>query len=219
MTQDNLSTFLEGDGTNNEPEAASDHVARKGILKDCIGKRCRLENRQKQFISVSVGNRAGPKKCPSCQQFEPALANALKIEEYLLEQLIKPTDDIQPLLEGLSHLMEDSKKNKVPRGAYYDEILAIPEIKNNLKIKQDEEMNGTCPPAAKATLAMLATTFGIALEWQVKNGPFPGLSTDDVRGLWNIGVKKMRVEIRGNNCAGLLRICQSQRGWINSRKG
>ena len=38
---------------------------------------------------------------------------------------------------------------------------------------------------------MLATTFGIALEWQVKNGPFPGLSTDDVQGLWNIGVKEI----------------------------
>jgi hypothetical protein len=128
--QDNLSTFLEGDGTNNDPpEDDNKQVARIGKLRDCIGGRCRLENRHKQFISVSVGGRAGPKKCPSCQQFEPALAKALRVEEYLLEQLIKPTDDIYPLLEGLSQLMEDSKRNKTPRGVYYDEILAIPAIR------------------------------------------------------------------------------------------
>jgi hypothetical protein len=37
---------------------------------------------------------------------------------------------------------------------------------------------------------MLATTFGIALEWQVKNGPFPGLSPENVRDLWDSGLKK-----------------------------
>ena len=46
----------------------------------------------------------------------------------------------------------------------------------------------------KAALAMVATTFGIALEWQVKNGPFPGLSTDDARGLWNNGLKQNEEE-------------------------
>ena len=98
-------------------------------MRDCVGGRCRLENRHKKFISVSVGKRAGPKKCPSCQQFEPALAKALKIEEYIMEQLTKPTDDIHKLLEGISQLMEDSKKETIPRGVYYDEILAISAIR------------------------------------------------------------------------------------------
>ena len=53
--QDNLSTFLEGDGTNNDPpEDDNKQVARIGKLRDCIGGRCRLENRHKQFISISV---------------------------------------------------------------------------------------------------------------------------------------------------------------------
>ena len=120
-------------------------------------------------MSISVGGRAGPKKCPSCQQFEPALAKAIKIEEYIVEQLNKPTDDIHSLFEGLSQLMEDSKKDKIPRGMYYDEILAIPAIRGRLNIPQDKELDGTCPTAVKAALAMVATTFGIALEWQIYN--------------------------------------------------
>ena len=183
--------FLESDGMNNDPlEDDNKQEARIGKLRDCVGGRCRLENRHKQFISVSVGGRAGPKKCPSCQQFESALAKALRVEEYLLEQLTNLTDDIYPLLKGLSQLMEDSKRDTIPRGIYYDEILAIPAIRERLNIPQDKEMDGTCHPAAKAAVAMLATTFGIALEWQVKNGPFPGLSTEDVRGLWQVGVEE-----------------------------
>jgi hypothetical protein len=190
VTQDTFNNFLEGDGTHNYPtEGDNAQVARIGKLRDCVGERCRLENRHKQFISSSVGNRAGPKKCPSCQQFKPALAKALRVEKYLMEQLTKPTDDIHSLLEGLSQLMEDSKRDKTPRGIYYDEISAIPAIRERLDIPQDKEMDGTCPPAAKAAVAMLATTFGIALEWQIKNGPFPGLSPDDALGLWNNGIE------------------------------
>ena len=128
-----------------------------------------------------MGGRAGPKKCPSCQQFESALAKALIVEEYLLEQLTNLYDDIYSLLEGLSQLMEDLKRDTIPRGIYYDEILAILAIREKLNIPQDKGMDGTCPPAVKAAVAMLATTFDIALEWQVKNGPFPSLSTEDVR--------------------------------------
>ena len=69
--------------------------------------------------------------------------------------------------------MEDSKKEKISRGTYYDEILAIPAIRNRLNIPHDKELDGTCPAAAKTVVAMLATTFGIALEWQVKNSPLP----------------------------------------------
>ena len=108
----------------------------------------------------------------------------------VLDQLTNSTYDIYPLLEGLSQLMEDSKRDKTPRGMYYNEILTIPAIRERLGISHDKELDGTCPPAAKAAVTMLATTFGIALEWQDKNGPFPGLSTEDVRGLWNVGIEQ-----------------------------
>ena len=53
---------------------------------------------------------------------------------------------------------------------------------------------GRAQRLAKAAVAMLATTFGIALEWQIKTGPFPGLSTEDTRGLWNSSVKQNEEE-------------------------
>ena len=175
MVQDSLA-FLDGDGVSTaEPEEEPDLTVQTGTLRDCIGKRCQSENRHKQFMSYSAGTRTGAKKCPSCQQFEPALKKVLKMEEYIFGQLKEPTDDIHILLEGVSQLMEDSKLGKVSRSAYYDAILEIPAIKKILNIKDKVVIpEGTCPPAAKAPLAMLATTFGIALEWQVKNGPFPG---------------------------------------------
>ena len=113
------------------------------------------------------------------------------MEEYITGQLAEPTDDIDKLLRGVAQLMEDSKWGKVSRSLYYDELLGIPAIKKILKIKDTDTIpEGTCPPAAKAPLAMLATTFGIALEWQVKNGPFPGLSSSTAKGLWDNGLKK-----------------------------
>ena len=121
MTRDSLDDFLEGDGiVVYEPSVEIDLTIRTGTLRDCIGKRCQLENRHKQFMSHSAGTRTGAKKCPSCQQFEPALKKVLKLEEYIIGQLKEPTDDIDKLLRGLSQLMEDSKGGKGSRATYYD---------------------------------------------------------------------------------------------------
>ena len=61
--------------------------------------------------------------------------------------------------------MEDSKRSKIGRTAYYDKVLRIPAIRKILNIRDTMIIpDGTCPPAAKAPLVMLATTFGIALE-------------------------------------------------------
>jgi hypothetical protein len=63
-------------------------------LLECIGMRCRLTNHHKQFKSTQVGNRAGPKKCGTCQQFETAIKKVLAIEAYIVDQLEEPNDDI-----------------------------------------------------------------------------------------------------------------------------
>ena len=85
MTRGSLDVFLEGDGmVVDEPSVENDLTIRTGTLRDCIGKRCQLENRHKQFMSYSAGTRRGAKKCPSCQQFEPALKKVLKMEEYII---------------------------------------------------------------------------------------------------------------------------------------
>ena len=134
--------------------------------------------------------RAGPKKCPSCRQFEPALSKALRIEEYVIQQSEEPTDDIFKLLEGLSALMEGAKDQvKAPRGAYYDEILAIPQVRVILNLPENRISDGTCPPSARMAVIMVAATFGIALDGQAISGPFPGMTTEAIRDMWDVGLE------------------------------
>ena len=140
-----------------------------------------------------MDGRAGPKKCPFCRQFEPALSKALQIEEYIIQQLGEPTDDIFKLLEGLSSLMEGSKKQiKATRGAYYDEILAIPQVRVILNLPENRTPDGTCPPSAKKAVLMVAATFGIALDGQAISGPFPGMTTEEIRDMWDVGLEGAR---------------------------
>ena len=141
---------MANDGTLTQNDENESGRSRTEEMVDCIGKRCYLEQRQKKFRSVSIDGRAGPKKCPSCRQFEPALSKTLRIEEYVIQQLEEPTDDIFKLLEGLSSLTEGSKNQvKAPRGAYYDEILAIPQVRAVLNLEESRIPDGTCPPSAK----------------------------------------------------------------------
>ena len=191
MVEDSLETILKQDGNSAQPDGKNDAaLGRTEEMIDCIGKRCHLEQYPKKFRSVSVEGRAGPKKCPSCKQFEPALNKALQIEKYILQQLEEPTDDIFRLLEGLSSLMEGSKNEvKAPRGAYYDEILAIPQVKVILKLPEDRTPDGTCPPSAKMALVMIAATFGIALDGPAISGPFPGITTDAIRKIWDMDLE------------------------------
>jgi hypothetical protein len=49
--------------------------------------RCRLNNHPEQILSVKVGNKTGPKKCCTCQQFDTAMKKIRVIEAYLVEQL------------------------------------------------------------------------------------------------------------------------------------
>ena len=52
-TQDSLSIFLDNDGTKDDSaEDENKQVIRVGKLRECTGRRCLLENRHKQFISV-----------------------------------------------------------------------------------------------------------------------------------------------------------------------
>ena len=191
MVEDSLENILKEDGNASQPDEKNDAaVGRTEEMIDCIGKRCHLEQYQKKFRSVSVKGRAGPKKCPSCRQFEPALNKALQIEKYILQQLEEPTDDIFKLLEGLSSLMEGSKNQiKTPRGAYYDEILAIPQVKVILRLPEDRISDGSCPPSAKMALVMIAATFGIALDGQAISGPFPGMTTENFRSMCNMDLE------------------------------
>ena len=70
--------------------------------------------------------------------------------------------------------MEDSRRGKVTRDIYYDEILGIPEMKKILNIKDETIIPaGTCPPVAKAPLAMLATTFGTGVASKKWSIPLP----------------------------------------------
>jgi hypothetical protein len=70
----------------------------------------------KHFNSKGTKTRTGPKKCPSCKVFEPALKKTLQIEEYLIGQLKNTTkDDMFQLLYGLSSLMMDSKSGKIKK--------------------------------------------------------------------------------------------------------
>jgi hypothetical protein len=102
MMENNLEKALANDGTLTQTEDNESGRSRTEEMVDCIGKRCYLEQYQKKFRSVSIDGRAGPKKCPSCRQFEPALSKALRIEEYVIQQLEEPTDDIFKLLESTS---------------------------------------------------------------------------------------------------------------------
>jgi hypothetical protein len=190
MAMDPIDEILERDGQRHHEmnEDEKENEGRTEVMLDCIGQRCHLEQYQKQFRSVSKGGRTGPKKCPSCRAFEPALKKALLIEKYILDQLETPTDDIHKLLEGLSYLMVDSTRAKIPRSVYYDQVLKIEEIQNILKLPKNWKPDGTCPPSAKMAISMLAPTFGIALDGQATCGPFPGMNHEEVATLWNIGV-------------------------------
>ena len=79
MLEDPLESALTKDGTNPPQFDEVKGGKKTEQLVDCIGKRCYLEQFQKKFrsISISIDGRAGPKKCPSCRQFKPALSKAL----------------------------------------------------------------------------------------------------------------------------------------------
>ena len=86
--------------------------------------------------------------------------------------------------------MEGSKNQiKTPRGAYYDEILAIPQVKVILRLPEDRISDGSCPPSAKMALVMIAATFGIALDGQAISGPFPGMTTETIRSMCNLDLE------------------------------
>ena len=150
----------------------------------CIGMRCRLNNHPKQIISVKVGNRSGPKKCCTCQQFETAMKKIRAIEAYIVEQLQTEEEDMSEVLQGLADLMGASRHNKVERRAYYNEILSIPKVLEILKLPVTRKPDGKCPNKARPTVVFLAATFGIALARQIPTEPLPGLTPEEANELW-----------------------------------